>query len=396
MLGFLKKCRWKEHVKLATQNSLACKYLVDLEESSVQAGLKSASLFPSEFETDLETAGSYLADLRLGKPLPSMVASDALQMNRTLRRVYDEVLQARKALASQFGGASERLLPFDQMFTPNEGWKIYLDHFQNLPNSAQKNDDSKPAEGISVAGPESLIRTAEDDAGDPLEYATTSLMSDAYSYQALEELMEKFGLENATAAEIVRIARSQILEDLERRNPEAWKTLRLKSKSPSATIPEPQLVNLIDRGRMAGMDPVKLREAFKSVPPEKLHELISAGEDLAALDRKANLQNILRNATAFSSTEGYYVKHRGRTFFYSSAESSWTQIFQENIPRQAIGIAARDLQTLVFDESATDTSYRIEQFVRLAQDAIEASQIVLLQAKLKDGGISTARLHAAK
>lgn len=156
MLSFLKKRMWKEHVKLATQNQLACKYLVDFEESSVESGLKSASPIPSVFETDLETSRGYLADIRIGEPLPSMIASDALKMNRELRSAYDEILQARKAFASVFGGASERLLPFDQMFTPNEGWAIYRDHFRDLPSSAQKQRSSNPSEGSSATSLEKM------------------------------------------------------------------------------------------------------------------------------------------------------------------------------------------------------------------------------------------------
>jgi len=62
-----------------------------------------------------------------------MIADDALKMNRQLRREYESILQGRRAFATRFGSASERLLPFDQMFTPNEGWTVYLDHFQRSP-----------------------------------------------------------------------------------------------------------------------------------------------------------------------------------------------------------------------------------------------------------------------
>ncbi len=251
-------------------------------------------------------------------------------------------------------------------------------------------------EAAPASGPEEPKKKTENYIGDPLEYATIALMSDAYSYQAKNELIEKFGLGEAEADRIVCFASGKIMQNLEARNPEAWKSLGLRSERPQSLDGDQYIDDLVDRGRMAGMDPDKLREAFQAVSPEKLRELESAGKELAALGRRLDLQNILGDATAFGSTEGYYVEHRGRTFFYSSAEGSWTQSFQGTVPREAIRMAAKDLQTLVFDESATDKSDCIAQFVRLAQDAVEADQTVQLNAKLPDGAEKTARLHAAK
>lgn len=155
MLGFWKKRLWKEHVKLATQNLLACRYLSDFESNMVEAGLKKpAPQFQFPFDDDL--SADYLAVLRSGEALPGMVADDALKLNRDLRRVFDAVLAGRNAFASMFGSVSERLLPFDQMFAPNEGWAVYLDHFRNLPNCAQRQRSSSLAEGSLDASLEAM------------------------------------------------------------------------------------------------------------------------------------------------------------------------------------------------------------------------------------------------
>ena len=51
MLGFFYKRIWKEPVKLATQNLLACQYLVEFEENAIEAGLRDASQFPYGWAT---------------------------------------------------------------------------------------------------------------------------------------------------------------------------------------------------------------------------------------------------------------------------------------------------------------------------------------------------------
>lgn len=170
----------------------------------------------------------------------------------------------------------------------------------------------------------------------------------------------------------------------------------------SDTLPSPEskadpyLDNLIEQGRMAGMDPEKLRAAFKDVGAKKLRELEGLGDELAAMDRKLKLQGILRAAKAFGSTDGYYVEHRGRTFFHSVAENSWTQLFPGTVPRDAVELAIKDLQALVFDEASDGAPDHIAQFVRLALDAVKADQSVKLTARLPDGSETSVRLHAGR
>ncbi|MDM8167008.1 hypothetical protein [Roseovarius sp.] len=128
MLGWFKKRFWKEHVKLATQNKLAAEYLLEFEQ--LMEGMGSFEVTrPSVLQLNLDSSEAHLDDLRDGQALPPILANDAFGMNKDLRRLYDDMLSGRRAFASQFGSASEPLLPFDQKFTPNEGWSIYLDHF---------------------------------------------------------------------------------------------------------------------------------------------------------------------------------------------------------------------------------------------------------------------------
>jgi hypothetical protein len=369
---------------------------LDLEENSIEAGLTSASPFPSAHKDNLETSSGYLIYLRSGEPLPSMIIGDALEMNRSLRREYDADLKARKAFASQFGSASKRLLPFDKMFTPNEGWAIYLDHFLGTAIPVQENKSFRPPEGAATSGFAGLTTVNGGSNGDPLEYAIIALRSDAYPYQAKSELEEKFGLGDSEASEIVRIAKKKIMQNLEARNPEAWKSLGLSSYRSSEPEGNQYLDGLLEGGRRAGLDLEKLRETFENTTPERMRELTSFADDMITLERKANLQIILSNAAVFGLTEGYYVEHQGRIFFYSIAEDFWTQLFQRSVLSDAVRLAAQDIQNLLFERNGTHSPACTAQFVRLAQHAVQPSQIVQLKAKLPDGAEKTARLHAAK
>lgn len=146
MLGFWRKRVWKEHVKLATQSFLASQYLVEFEKNVAEAGLEPASPFRSAAEDDLSTSIGYLETLRSGEQLPSMTVTDALKMNRDLRRTYDAILKGRKMFASRFDSISEQLLPFDRMFTPSGGWARYLDNFQTSQTPTRPKAGSNPAQ----------------------------------------------------------------------------------------------------------------------------------------------------------------------------------------------------------------------------------------------------------
>jgi hypothetical protein len=325
-----------------------------------------------------------------------MIIGDALEMNRSLRREYDADLKARKAFASQFGSASKRLLPFDKMFTPNEGWAIYLDHFLGTAIPVQENKSFRPPESPATSGFAGLTTVNGGPNGGPLEYAIIALRSDAYSYQAKSELEEKFGLGDSEASEIVRIAKKKIMQNLEARNPEAWKSLGLSSYRLSELEGNQYLDELLEGGRGAGMDPEKLRKTFENITSERMPELNSHVDDMIISERKVNLQNILSNAAVLGLTEGYYVEHQGRIFFYSIAEDLWTQLFQRSVPSDAVRLAAQDVQNLVFERNGTHSPACTAQFVRLAQHAVQPSQIVQLEAKLPDGAVSTVQLHAGK
>jgi hypothetical protein len=119
-----------------------------------------------------------------------------------------------------------------------------------------------------VSDARELVKPAKSDIGEPLQYATTALESDAYSHQARKELIERFGLRYEEADEIVRIAQNRILRRLEARNPEAWKALGLTSRNlPSAGsgLDDPS-----ERRRMAGMDALKEPDTFNNAGVEEI------------------------------------------------------------------------------------------------------------------------------
>jgi hypothetical protein len=90
-----------------------------------------ADRFESVEEMNYKTSVGHLSSLKESEQLLPEYASDALSMNRDLRSQYDQILAGRTAFAQQFGSAHERLLPFDQMFVPNEGWEIFYKHFDS-------------------------------------------------------------------------------------------------------------------------------------------------------------------------------------------------------------------------------------------------------------------------
>jgi hypothetical protein len=362
MLGFFRNWRWKEQVKLATQNSLACRFLFAFEQNAIEAGLKPASTFKSTLETELETAEGYLSDLSRREPLPTMIANDALDMNRELRGMYDAVLQGRIAFASRFGNASERLLPFDQMFTPNVGWKIYLKHFaereeeHSQTNRVTPSKNPKPETCSPVAT--SIYQQASKEEREPVtaelaailkkrrqarqvaadegarepapntsaafEYATTALMSDAYPHQAKAELAEKFGLSNEDAAEIVRAAKNKIMQEMESRNPEAFRKLGLSSYTAQANAAEPYLDDLVDRGRMAGYDATKLREVFKNVGPEQMRRLETETAKILALQNQLNEANSRpQSFETAHEPKGTWTVHVDDNFHYMEEEERY-------------------------------------------------------------------------
>ncbi len=116
---------------------MAGEYLERVRNDAISSGLRAPNQFSSIEEMDLETASGYLEDLLVLGELPSMTVSDALQMNKSQRQAYEQILLGRKAFAEKFGSASERLLSFDQQFTPNEGWNVFIGHFESRIENQQ-------------------------------------------------------------------------------------------------------------------------------------------------------------------------------------------------------------------------------------------------------------------
>jgi len=235
VLGFVKKHfkkrLWEGHVKLATQNFLACEYFIEFEITATSAGLQPFSPLLAALEDALELVREHLSDLRLGEPSPSRVVSNALKFNRDLRREYDAVLQGRHAFEVRFGNASKRLLPFDEMFTPSEGWALFLDQFQSSPGPAQINEGYTQAEGNSAPEFES---------------------------------------------------------------PKAWKSLGLGSAGSPSPESNCDLDDLVARGQIAGVDAEKLRAACEKIEPERLRKLTAMAVDSAREDREQNVRVALK------------------------------------------------------------------------------------------------------
>ena len=137
MFGWFRKRRRREQIRLVKQCHMAGEYLERVRNDAISSGLRAPNQFSSIEEMDLETASGYLEDLLVLGELPSMTVSDALQMNKSQRQAYEQILLGRKAFAEKFGSASERLLSFDQQFTPNEGWNVFIGHFESRIENQQ-------------------------------------------------------------------------------------------------------------------------------------------------------------------------------------------------------------------------------------------------------------------
>jgi len=129
MLGWLKKRERSEHIKLLKQNDLAAQYLCEIAENASELGDSSGD----ELATDLHLVGfaarNQLSELISYHALPPEKFTEQINVNKQLRRIYDQVLMGRRQFAKQFGSASEKLERFDVKFCPNEGWKVFVDHF---------------------------------------------------------------------------------------------------------------------------------------------------------------------------------------------------------------------------------------------------------------------------
>ncbi len=128
-LGQPNKDLRREHVRLAKQNALAAEYLFNQQEGSSETGLSASEIFEDVIDSEQETSQAHLEMLLQKEILPDMIADDALRMNKDLRDKYEQDLEGKTAFAEQFGQSRERLLPFEAMFTPSEGWERFLERF---------------------------------------------------------------------------------------------------------------------------------------------------------------------------------------------------------------------------------------------------------------------------
>ena len=128
-LGQPNKDLRRAHLRLAKQNALAAEYLFNQQEGSSETGLSASEIFEDVIDSEQETSQAHLELLLKREILPEMIADDALRMNKDLRDKYAQDLEGKTAFAEQFGQSRARLLPFEAMFTPGEGWERFLDRF---------------------------------------------------------------------------------------------------------------------------------------------------------------------------------------------------------------------------------------------------------------------------
>ncbi len=129
MFGWLKKRERFESIKLVTQNKLAAAYLRDFFSTAAATGGRTDAQLLSTLDVMLDEVVEATFRLRSG-PLDPQLFDSQFKINKELRRFYDEILAGRRAFAQNFGAASEKLESFDRKFEPNEGWKIFVEHFR--------------------------------------------------------------------------------------------------------------------------------------------------------------------------------------------------------------------------------------------------------------------------
>ena len=129
MFGWLKKHERNEHLKMLKQNELAASYILDIQKTWVSSGMTTDDGLLQVLELGLFAIRTYQSDLKSFRIMPPERVSEQLEVNRSMRRLYDQILNGRRAFARQFGTSSEKLEKFDQKFCPNEGWRIYFSHY---------------------------------------------------------------------------------------------------------------------------------------------------------------------------------------------------------------------------------------------------------------------------
>ena len=129
MFGWLKRRERFEHIKLLKQNELAAQYLQGFAENAAELGDPVARAMADELHLVGFSVRQVLSSMQSHRILSQDKFSEQWELQKQLRRLYDENLEGRKLFAKQFGSASEKLEKFDAKFQPNEGWKIFVEHF---------------------------------------------------------------------------------------------------------------------------------------------------------------------------------------------------------------------------------------------------------------------------
>ena len=128
MAGFLTRRLSREHRKLVKQNELASAWLENLNATAAKLGLSDGNgellVTIANFRMIIDEAKMQLATTDI---LSAESASKNVDVNRQLRRIYDESRGARKQFKRQYGTVmNQPMEKFDNQFEPSEGWKSFL------------------------------------------------------------------------------------------------------------------------------------------------------------------------------------------------------------------------------------------------------------------------------
>jgi hypothetical protein len=132
MFGWMKNKIRNDHIRLVKQNQLAVEYLYEFSQNAFDSKLDSSPNRIHEMKMLEEVADiqeDLIEKLKIHNKLIPDVFTDQYNLQKHLRRMYDEIKAGKVAFANMFGTSNEKIMSFDQRFQPNEGWKIFLNHF---------------------------------------------------------------------------------------------------------------------------------------------------------------------------------------------------------------------------------------------------------------------------
>ena len=128
MAGFFAKKMSREHRKLIKQNELALDWLEQLGSTATALGISEEDrellMVIENYRIVVDEAR---IQLEMTPILPKETVSINFDINRKLRRIYDDTRRAQKQFKKQFGTlGTQKLEKFDKQFEPSEGWKIFF------------------------------------------------------------------------------------------------------------------------------------------------------------------------------------------------------------------------------------------------------------------------------